>query len=113
MLTLEDYLQTNPSPVETLANKQGLLLYRCPGCGNYRGANLIVDVRALVIPEEWACDGCWTHWQRIGRKIDNIGHDPEDRRAWIIRWAVAHGEPTSVIQGLSLLRKPDKYIKEK
>lgn len=73
--------------------------YACPNCGVHRHAAVIVDVRALPIPEEWACDACWTMWQRQLRDVDGLG-PVTDRRAWTIRWATALNAPLAVIEKL-------------
>lgn len=73
--------------------------YRCPNCGLFRPAVAIVDVRGLPIAEDWACDACWTHWERTGRVIDGgLPMLRTDRFEWRRRWVVAHAAPAAIVQ---------------
>lgn len=42
----------------------------CPLCASYKERFLLVDVSslppALTKGHKWACDGCWTSWERNG-----------------------------------------------
>ena len=108
--TLADFLQTDSSPLPE-KQKKGYIapVYQCPSCNVYKFAALIIDVRALPIAEDWACDACVSSWKRAGRIIDGQSTKPEDRRDWMFRWAMAHGAPIAELQKLSLMRRPDKY----
>lgn len=61
-------------------NADGLLLdpanpnkARCPICGCYRERFLLIDVSSLpsqlTLGKNWACDGCWTRWERERVKL--------------------------------------------
>lgn len=76
--------------------------YICPNCRVIRGAAIIVDVRALPIAEDWACDVCWTHWERHGRVVDD-GDKIDGRFDWRLRWVVAHNAPADIIQKFETL----------
>lgn len=108
--TLSDFLQTDPSPLPE-KQKKGYLapLYQCPTCGVYKYSTQIIDVRTLPITEDWACTGCVSGWKRAGRAIDGQAKKPEDRRDWMLRWAMAHGAPVADLQKLSLMSRQDKY----
>ncbi len=100
---------------EALEAREGLDLeetgdgrYRCPNCRTARQACAIVDVRALPIPEEWACDCCWTDWERHGRPVDGR-EAPADRRAWRARWAAALGAPAEVRAKIEATREAEAY----
>ena len=45
---------------------------KCPLCGLTRPAIVMVDVSnlpaSLTRGEKWACDGCWTGWEREERE---------------------------------------------
>jgi len=69
---------------------------QCPNCRSYRVPDCIVDVRSLPIPEEWACDVCWTHWERTERVVDG-GEKIAGRFDWRLRWVEAHGAPQSIV----------------
>ena len=59
---------------------QGGKQVQCPCCGHWQWDFAVVDVRKLNIPEDWACDGCWTHWIRTKREVDG---QPLTRAHWI------------------------------
>lgn len=76
------------------------------GCGRRVWPWVLVDCRHLPIEEDWACDGCWTDWQRTRKCVDGgnpIIPDPDShdftkrdenirtRREWDRRWLKAHG----------------------
>lgn len=63
---------------------------QCPSCGAWTWPFALVDVRALPIPETWACDGCWTHWIRTGRIVDGAALDK-------VKWLELHGAPAAAI----------------
>lgn len=91
--------QAAEEPVSLEVDRLGRV--RCPNCGTCRHAAAIVDVRHLPIPEEWACDGCWTQWERTGRVVDGgPGFVSSNRKGrgfeWRKRWAVAHSAPPEV-----------------
>lgn len=109
--TYQDYLQTNSNILMTKLMPNGLLKYKCPTCSQFKWAGSIVDVRNLSITEDWACDGCWTDWERKGRNIDGGEKAPEDKREWALRWAIAHNVSSNILQDLSMARRPDKYKK--
>ena len=90
--------------VETV-NKKGATqpLYRCE-CGQAVESARIVDTRALPIPESWACDGCWTKWQRNKRVIDG-GAPFSKRYEWRERWMIANKAPAKEITKIKALRK--------
>ena len=75
--------------------------YQCPNCSAFRSAAIIIDVRALPIPEDWACDVCWTHWERTGRIVDGGDAIAAGRFEWRRRWVLAHGAPNSIIEKFS------------
>jgi len=70
--------------------------YQCPNCRSFRAAAIIIDVRALPIPEDWACDVCWTHWERTDRVIDGGGAITKDFE-WRRRWVTVHGAPANIV----------------
>lgn len=109
--TYNDYLLSNPNILPEQLQRNGLKKYLCPTCNSWKWAGLIVDVRALAIAEDWACDGCWTHWERTGRKIDTGELDPQDRREWRLRWAIAHEQSLETLQNISMTRGQEKYKK--
>ena len=74
--------------------------YICPNCRVIRSAAIIVDVRSLLIAEDWACDVCWTHWERNGRVVDG-GEEIDGRFDWRRRWVIAHGAPDSIVEKFS------------
>ena len=47
--------------------RHGELRVRCE-CGILASPFVILDIRAISIPfavnRKWACDGCWTRWER-------------------------------------------------
>lgn len=88
------------------------LQYRC-GCGLFAQPERIIDVRHLPIDEDWACDGCWTDWQRTGRAIDDGPNSPKDRREWRLRWVKALGAPVEVRDKVANAKPPDKYGKHR
>lgn len=93
---------------EFASRKKVAPVYRCT-CGNARKAALIVDCRGLPgIAEDWACDGCWTRWERTGRDIDGAGA-PTDRREWRERWVTAHEAPQEVVDKIRATRRPEAY----
>ena len=69
--------------------------YQCPSCKAFRHAGVIINVRHLPIPEGWACDVCWSQWQRELRTIDGKG-PVQNQRAWTLRWVTAHNAPTEI-----------------
>ncbi len=71
--------------------------YQCPNCRVFRVAECIVDVRHLPITEDWACDVCWTHWQRTQRVVDG-GGAISGRFDWRRRWVIAHGAPPEIVE---------------
>lgn len=68
---------------------------QCPNCKTFRIPDIIIDVRKLPIPEDWACDACWTHWQRTNRVIDG---GPKIAGDWSLRWVIAHGAPPDIVR---------------
>jgi len=70
--------------------------YQCPNCKVFRVAACIIDVRQLPITEGWACDCCWTQWQRELRNIDG-NETVKNQREWALRWVTAHKAPTEII----------------
>ena len=71
--------------------------YQCPNCRVFRNPAVIIDVRHLPIPEDWACDACWSHWERTGRVIDGRDAISEhDKFDWRRRWLIAHNAPTEI-----------------
>ena len=71
---------------------------QCPNCKVFRVAACILDVRQLPMPEDWACDVCWTHWERTGRVVDGGAKiDTDARFDWRLRWAIAHNAPQEII----------------
>ena len=83
-------------------DKQGR--YECPNCGVLRHAAVIVDVRDLPIPEDWACDACWTKWERTGRIVDG-GGSINGRFDWRRRWVIAHGAPMEIVEKFQSLAR--------
>lgn len=81
--------------------------YLC-SCGTWRPAFMIVDVRALAIGQDYACDNCWTDWERRGVVVDG-GAEPQNRKEWRERWAQAHGAPQEVIDKIKQTRTPPAY----
>jgi len=69
----------------------------CPNCRTRRPPEVLIDVRHLPIPESFACDNCWTHWERTGRVVDG-GQPITARFEWRRRWVVAHDAPPEIAQ---------------
>lgn len=96
----------------TLRTRQrARLQYRCP-CGSYRVPDLLVDTRGLDVGQDWACDGCWSTWERQGLSVDGEAR-PADRIAWKERWLRAHGAPAAVVAKQQRRRLVDPYGRNK
>lgn len=78
--------------------------YQCPNCRAFRTAAVIIDVRHLPIPEDWACDVCWTKWERTGRIVDGRG-SINGRFDWRRRWVIAHGAPREIVEKFQSLAR--------
>ena len=77
--------------------------YQCPNCKAFRVSDCIVDVRNLPIPEDWACDVCWTKWERTARVVDG-GLPINGRFDWRRRWVIAHSAPAEIAQKFERLQ---------
>lgn len=89
-------LLESPDDVHTFESDRHGQRYRCPNCGVFRPRGVIVDVRALPIPEDWACDCCWSAWERAGRIVDSgppivVTKRRAHAMEWRRRWVIAHG----------------------
>ena len=72
--------------------------FECPTCKAFRHAAVIIDVRHLPIPEGFACDVCWTHWERTGRIIDGgPAISGTNKFEWRRRWVIAHNAPQAIV----------------
>ena len=71
--------------------------YQCPSCKAFRHVGVIIDVRHLPISEDFACDVCWTQWQRTDRIVDG-GGPINGRFDWRLRWVIAHRAPTEIVE---------------
>ncbi len=70
--------------------RDGRTWVRCPNCRRRVLPIVLVDLRAInAFGEDWACDGCWTGWQREGRIV---GGEP----LTLERWVTLHDAPASV-----------------
>lgn len=48
----------------------------CPTCGMIRPhASLLIDVSDLPIGGDWACDGCWSNWERMEVDVGSVIFD--------------------------------------
>ncbi len=102
----KNILAVKPDP----DNLQGIIIDQAAGkirerieceCGRKVWPWVLVDCRHLPISQNWACDGCWTNWQRRKTPIDAgpdfivSGSPSRDQRiavrlAWERRWLKAH-----------------------
>lgn len=96
--TLQDALNNNePIPLAVKSVGQGKFKYKCD-CGSWVFASVMIDVRKLTPPngQEWACDGCWTHWERNQIKVTKAKKQ-KDAKAWRKEWIKAHGAPADIV----------------
>ena len=78
-------------------------------CGAWRRPTMLTNVARLPgVVQNWACDGCLTHWERTGVDVDSNG-PVADRKAWRLRVAAAMGAPDSVIEKVRGTRQPSPY----
>ena len=102
----QDYLDSNPdAPLLEAVTRKNVTKHRCE-CGRVVRASRIVDIRHIArIDQNWACDGCWTEWQReegraeqrkspAGRKRQG---SKKGRRQFARRWLADLGAPQSTI----------------
>lgn len=82
--------------------------HQCPGCLSWVRAERLIDVRSLLIDQTFACDGCWTDWQRRGVPV-NGEQAPANRKAWLVNWLAAHNAPQEAIEKVEATRDPDAY----
>lgn len=71
-------------------------------CGRKVVEDVLVDCRHLPTSQDWACDGCWTDWQRKRTPIDGgnemaAGNRIQSRREWDRRWEMSHGSSQAVL----------------
>jgi hypothetical protein len=76
-VTRYDQVKAGLPPAEQLPEKEiaGVTRTQCPCCGGWKLAFVLIDISALPasflasLPAgvRWACDGCWTRWEREGR----------------------------------------------
>ena len=72
----------------------------CPCCGKRVKAFQVIQVTAIdITDEDWACDGCWTTWQRelraMGTDTDIL--TPEE---WFHKFSVRRGIAQRELDGL-------------
>lgn len=74
-------------------------------CGRKVHPFVLVDVKHLDnVEHDWACDACWTHWQRNRTPmmqadiVKPINTDKsQSRKDWDEKWLKGHGAPQSII----------------
>lgn len=65
-------------------------------CGRMVWPFVLVPVHSMDVPHDWACDACWTTWQR-DRKPLKAGNKPNGRKGWDEQWLQLHGAPQDAI----------------
>jgi len=108
--TLLDASIETRAAIDSHMGSAGKDVYKCK-CGAAVVASRMVDVRHMDYDQDFACDGCWTRWERIGIMSDGTKSQPQDRREWQKRWLVAHSAPQSEVDKLTRLRPVPKYTK--
>jgi len=85
--------------------RDGSHLYACPVCGTFSRAGAITNTAEIPGTEEdWACDGCWSSWQRRLVNMTNDADDPLVTSEWAYQFFgksgsdVAHLKPIISIQ---------------
>lgn len=76
-VTRYDQVRASLPQAEQLPEKKisGVMRTQCPCCSGWKLAFVLIDISALPaaflagLPAgvRWACDGCWTKWEREGR----------------------------------------------
>ena len=106
--TLLDAINGEYEPVIP-SRKKSKMEYMCE-CGKFKLPCLILDLRnAPSIDRDWACDGCWSHWQRNADNCDVIGLKPRDINEWAARFAAILGAPSDVINKINNRRPIEPY----
>ena len=95
--TLQDHLDGGDAAPPELSIREKDGKAACPSCGTWVRPHRITDCRLLThLAVDWACDGCWTRWQREGTTVDDQP-DTDDESEWLERWMQAHGAPSDAL----------------
>lgn len=89
-------------------NSAGKEVYKCE-CGAQVVAGRLTDVRSMAYAQDFACDGCRTHWERTGIMKDGNELHPRSAREWKARWLAAHQAPQKELDKLETLRPKGDY----
>lgn len=65
------------------------------------------------VNQDWACDGCWTLWQRTRKPLMKVDNPPElwdkdhmiSRKSWDEQWLKGHGAPQEVIDRMKQTKR--------
>ena len=86
---------------------------RCD-CGRRVWPFVLIEVKQFDnVEHDWACDGCWTDWQRKRHplmKVDNhkdLSHTERQRsrKAWDEQWLKGHGAPQEMIDKIKQTKR--------
>lgn len=69
-------------------------------CGRRVWPFVLVDTKPMNnVKQDWACDACWTDWQRNRFPLTK-GEIPNNRKEWDEQWLRLHGAPQSTIDAM-------------
>lgn len=83
-------------------------------CGRKVWPFVLVNVKQFDnIEQDWACDGCWTLWQRTRRPLFKGQPDTDlwhpnhkiSRIAWDYHWFKGHGASQDVIDDMAQTKR--------
>jgi hypothetical protein len=109
MFTPPNY-ETHPDGTKDIDEKGRV---KCK-CGRKVWPFVLVKVTQFDnVDQNWACDGCWTDWQRHRKplkKVDNhkdLMHNDrqKSRKAWDEDWLSGHGAPKELIDKMKQTKR--------
>ncbi len=84
-----EFLQDN-DPTLPVRWRGQIERHQCPVCLNWTAASLIADVSGTLAASRWACDACWTEWQRQQLPLSD-GDDFVTQEEWFVRFCELTG----------------------